>query len=427
MKKFISFLSAVLISLTALLPTTAFADEVDNILSRVENYFNTGYYYEAQTELNWLYYYHSNSLTYGRDKTAEYYSSQVKYAIKYMDKVFAWFDKIDNYYNRGLYYEANDELTWLYNTYNLTPSQLNTWNKKKANVDMKIGQINSSSQSQGSSSHTSSVSSWFSKIDNYYSNGYYYEARDELTWLKDTYSLTPSQLSSWNEKRDKVNYAIKYMDKVFNWFSKVENYYNRQLYYEARDELTWLKDTYQLTPSQSATWDKWKTAINNKINAYETNSTQNNFGYYTINSDRCEFKYRTTWNHSSQDGMHYFFDNTDYPYCYAYSSTYDSIFGYVYDPGIVGAEVDRFMSNLSQGADTTLISKGYERINGYNGYQVTFSANYNHGADKDLYKAWVYFANNRMYLFMMLSQNTSSWPDELYKAFYETLGSVNFY
>ena len=188
-----------------LLSTTAFADEVDNILSRVENYFNTGYYYEARNELNWLYQYHGDKLTYGRDNTAKYYLDQVDYAIKYMDKVFAWFDKIDSYYNKGLYKEAKDELTWLYDTYNLTPSQLTTWNKKKSNIDSKIEQAELAKQLADSPAYTHSVSAWLNKIDEYYSNGYYYEARNELTWLKDTYKLNASQLSEWNKKRDNVN------------------------------------------------------------------------------------------------------------------------------------------------------------------------------------------------------------------------------
>ena len=416
MKKFISFLSAVLLSLTALLPTTAFADEVDNILSRVENYFNTGYYYEAKNELNWLYQYHGSELTYGRDKTAEYYLGQVDYAIKHMETVFAWFDKIDSYYGKGMYYEARDELNWLYDTYNLTPSQLKTWNKKKANIDAQIEQLKIAEQLANSPSYTHSVSSWFDKIDDYYSNGYYYEARDELTWLKNTYNLNSSQLSTWNQKRDNVNYAIKYMDKVFAWFGKVESYYNRKLYYEARDELTWLKDTYKLTPSQLATWNKWKTAVNNRINAYEAKLAEdraraeaNKVYYTTWSSNVCSFKVRSSWSSYKIDYGVQCEKNSNY---YRYN---------VYTAKMPGdTEGSLHYSLRFSFSYSTIISEGYETVNGYTGYQITYKN------DHHLAKAWAYAHRGELHIFYMYTPQ-SSWPDELYKAFYETLGSVNFY
>lgn len=419
MKKFISFLSAVLISLTALLPTTAFADEVDNILSRVENYFNTGYYYEAKNELNWLYQYHGSELTYGRDKTAEYYLGQVDYAIKHMETVFAWFDKIDSYYGKGMYYEARDELNWLYDTYNLTPSQLKTWNKKKANIDAQIEQLKIAEQLANSPSYTHSVSSWFDKIDDYYSNGYYYEARDELTWLKNTYNLNSSQLSTWNQKRDNVNYAIKYMDKVFAWFGKVESYYNRKLYYEARDELTWLKDTYKLTPSQLATWNKWKTAVNNRINAYETKLAEdraraeaNKVNYTRWSNSYCSFKVRSAWSSSKfSSGVHFYKGSHHYYY---------NIETECIDCGLIyGRSGIQGLLNYHFREYTNIISQGYETVNGYTGYQITFRTG------SGLGKVWGYWNKGLHYFDMYTSQ--SSWPDELYKAFYETLGSVNFY
>lgn len=390
-----------------LLSTTAFADEVDNILSRVENYFNTGYYYEARNELNWLYQYHGDKLTYGRDNTAKYYSDQVDYAIKYMDKVFAWFDKIDSYYNKGLYKEAKDELTWLYDTYNLTPSQLTTWNKKKSNIDSKIEQAELAKQLADSPAYTHSVSAWLNKIDEYYSNGYYYEARNELTWLKDTYKLNASQLSEWNKKRDNINYAIKYMDNVFNWFGKVESYYNKKLYYEARDELTWLKDTYKLTPSQTATWNKWKTAINNKLNALaeaRAKEEASKVYYYNWYATGSNFKIRSAWNYSKANNWVKFYKG-NYYYYYNIYNTYFS--------NSESAVKNDFKY-------TSIISQGYETINHYAGYQMTFKVG------DGLGKVWGYVYNGRFHYFDMYTSQ-SSWPDELYNAFYETLGSVSFY
>lgn len=99
------------------------------------------------------------------------------------------------------------------------------------------------------------VSANFNRISDYYNNGMYYEANDEITWLKTGYSLSADDWSKASDWASKVSYAAAHVTDVYDWFGKIQSYCDQGLYYEARDELNWLAGTYTLTPVEQAEWD----------------------------------------------------------------------------------------------------------------------------------------------------------------------------
>lgn len=110
--------------------------------------------------------------------------AKVEYAIKYSDAINAWLDKIENYIDSGLYYEALAESGWLKQTYKLSPYDLawvqlyERWAQKDLNNYL--------------------FSTGLNKAVNYYINGMYDEARDELWWIRDTPTDVQDYISTYN-------------------------------------------------------------------------------------------------------------------------------------------------------------------------------------------------------------------------------------
>lgn len=116
--------------------------------------------------------------------------AKVEYAIKYSDAIDAWSEKIENYIDSGLYYEALAESGWLKQTYKLSPYDLawvqlyERWAQKYLNEYQFFTGLN--------------------KAINYYNNRMYNEARDELRWIKNI----PIDIQSYIDKYNEVAHAL---------------------------------------------------------------------------------------------------------------------------------------------------------------------------------------------------------------------------
>lgn len=156
------------------------------------------------------------------------------------------------YYNKGLYYEAIDEIQWFCdaNWYNMTEEQQNNalWylNNAKSKLADRI----------------------FESAKNNYNNGQYYEVINEVQRFCDFnwYYMTKDQQDNalWYLRNSKSKLA-DYL------FKSGKNYYNNGLYYEAKDALT--NAVYYYTQSNNG---NWKTAndylynTNNRIKHLES-------------------------------------------------------------------------------------------------------------------------------------------------------------
>lgn len=92
------------------------------------------------------------------------------------------------------------------------------------------------------------------KVNNYYNNGYYCEAWDELSWI-DYNSCSEEQKSIVDYNKELVSYAIYNVNYIYEKFNLIQNYCDSGLYYEAMNELTWLAQYYALTPLERTTWN----------------------------------------------------------------------------------------------------------------------------------------------------------------------------
>ena len=112
---------------------------------------------------------------------------------------------------------------------------------------------------------TMSVSAYYfsaeecvARIENYYNNGMYYEARDELIWLEASNNRNVWDKQKIDAMKSKINYHIDVMDYVYAKFKLIKSYLNQGLYYEAKDELNWLKQGYTLGPAEQKIWGEYE-------------------------------------------------------------------------------------------------------------------------------------------------------------------------
>ena len=125
------------------------------------------------------------------------------------------------------------------------------------------------------------------RVQEYYNGGYYYEALAEAENLLNSGALSDETFSSLSATRESLLYAIDTVDEVYAWFDRIQSYCDSGLYYEARDELGWLAQTYALTPLEQSQWNAKKAdadqgIINytNKLKFDEISAYYNNGLYY---------------------------------------------------------------------------------------------------------------------------------------------------
>lgn len=150
--------------------------------------YRRGYYYSALESLNKYIAEEKENKSLALNESEGAFFNQlyakVEYAIKYSDAINAWLDKIENYIDSGLYYEALAESGWLKQTYKLSPYDLawvqlyERWAQKDLNNYL--------------------FSTGLNKAVNYYINGMYDEARDELWWIRDTPTDVQDYISTYN-------------------------------------------------------------------------------------------------------------------------------------------------------------------------------------------------------------------------------------
>lgn len=126
-----SLFAASLIGISAL----AYNNSYESSMDKVYYYFDNGYYCEAMDELSWIDYY---SCSDEQKKLIDSNKATLQDAINNVDYIYHKFDLIQSYCDRGLYYEAMDELTWLAKYYTLTPLEGKTWNEKYINAQTGI-------------------------------------------------------------------------------------------------------------------------------------------------------------------------------------------------------------------------------------------------------------------------------------------------
>ena len=158
-------------------------------------YYRCGYYSMSMSELN-DYIKREETLDFSQrlSHTAGAFFNQlyadVEYAIKYSDAIYDWIDKITNYYDNGLYYEALAELGWLRQTYKLPPWELSyvQYIERKTQESLNNYQFYTG----------------LSKAIDYYNKGMYNEAKDELRWIKDI----PIEIQEYVDAYNELMYAL---------------------------------------------------------------------------------------------------------------------------------------------------------------------------------------------------------------------------
>lgn len=133
--KLITGVLTLCISISMSLTGFAYNNSYTASMDKVYYYFNNGYYCEAMDELSWIDY---NSCSAEEKELIDNNKRILQDAINNVDYIYNKFDLIQGYCNRGLYYEAMDELTWLAEYYSLTPLEYETWNAKYADAQAGI-------------------------------------------------------------------------------------------------------------------------------------------------------------------------------------------------------------------------------------------------------------------------------------------------
>lgn len=154
-------------------------------------YYRCGYYQDAMEYLNNFiqkekeYNYPFGDLEPEDGNFFNLLYADVEYAIKYSDAIYDWIDKITNYYDNGLYYEALAELGWLKQTYKIPPHELAyvQYIERKTQESLNNYQFYTG----------------LSKAIDYYNKGMYNEAKDELRWIKDIPIEIQEYVDAYNE------------------------------------------------------------------------------------------------------------------------------------------------------------------------------------------------------------------------------------
>lgn len=155
-------------------------------------YYRCGYYQDAMDCLNNFVQmdkeqgYSSPAFTL-TPKEGEFFNklyADTEYALKYSNAIYDWIDKIINYYDNGLYYEALAEIGWLKQTYKLPPSELGyvQWLERTTNEALNEYQFYDG----------------LTKAINYYNKRMYTEARDELRWIKNIPTKNQDYIDAYN-------------------------------------------------------------------------------------------------------------------------------------------------------------------------------------------------------------------------------------
>lgn len=138
------------------------------------------------------------------------------------------------------------------------------------------------------------------KITYYYNNGFYCEAMDELSWLNASKDRSIWTQHKINEMEDLICYSIENISAIYKNFGLIKSYLNQGFYYEAKDELNWLKGKYFLAPTEDKLWGEYNldattgitkyeeklkqhksTSQNNYISSYNPNTYSNSYTVYT--------------------------------------------------------------------------------------------------------------------------------------------------
>lgn len=107
------------------------------------------------------------------------------------------------------------------------------------------------------------------RIDSYYNQGMYYEALTELNQLEASDNRSVWDQNTINAKRTSIETAAANVNTIYKKFGLIKNYLNQKLYYEARDELTWLETSFSLPPTESAKWEEYNLDVQAGIREYE--------------------------------------------------------------------------------------------------------------------------------------------------------------
>ena len=151
--------------------TVICADDDRNAIMRTASLlYICGYYYEARDSFNeFINILPEDQQQEGREFFSELYND-IEYAITYLEPVEQWFEKIEDYHDKGLYYEAMAEIKWLRQTYKLAPQQLGRAYRLENDSQYRLNEYN--------------IDCGLSKAEQYCSQGLYYEAIDELNWIR---------------------------------------------------------------------------------------------------------------------------------------------------------------------------------------------------------------------------------------------------
>lgn len=112
------------------------------------------------------------------------------------------------------------------------------------------------------------INEWCTKIVDYYADGLYYEALNEIRWLRQVYTLSPQLMGATMALEQLCDEELNtYL--LLNALEKVDNYCQQGLWYEARDELVWAHAYKIYSQELVDTYNMYVEIVNNGLNSLQ--------------------------------------------------------------------------------------------------------------------------------------------------------------
>lgn len=304
MKKFMARLLTI-VMLTVSLNATVFGSGSAQSLSTADfdlgmakgiQYFNNGQYYEARDEFLWFWDYNWGRMNEGQQQYVIDYLNSAKERVSEIEKkdnlTQQQFDdglrKGIDYFNNELWIDARNEFQWFCDS---NWWRMNRGQRKYVLDYLEVARQNAAEyeETQLAMNQTDFDNGMRKGID-YFNKGMYYEARDEFQWFCD---------DNWSGmNRGQRQYALDYLGAAKQKLAEYEkaqlsisqtdfdngmkkgiSYFNKGMYYEARDEFQWFCD---------ANWGKMNSGqrqyaldyLDSAKRNIQNMSTQNNGTWY---------------------------------------------------------------------------------------------------------------------------------------------------
>ena len=117
------------------------------------------------------------------------------------------------------------------------------------------------------------ITTHMTSLEASYQNGEYEQAQSEIETLDKEYKkMTNDQKTQFNELKSEVEYAVSSSDGINDGLSRAQVMLDKNMYYEAAEELGTLAASYTLPPAAQNEFDKKKAAADSGIKEWKVTS-----------------------------------------------------------------------------------------------------------------------------------------------------------